>query len=425
MRKIIKEDIRNILLILILTSVILIIFHIFRFSSSSVLPIYDQYKYQDINLAIPFIIGIVNSFLIYLILINLAENLLERFYSALLIIISPVFIYVHCTQNSIYLGLMFILLGLLFLLRQKFLFSALFLLISFMFNQIFIFLILIILLIFLERTTNKSKVLFLLSIVLLVFVFSLVNNFNVLGVHSLITSYISDFGAIIGFGTFSIILFSIGLILSWKNKSKNVMIYFVLLGLCIMVLFNKDASIFLVLFIGFFGGKALYYLQTRKWASEVLKNYVILLLFCGLIFTSGSYIKRISVSGPYEEEINSLVWLSQQEPGKVLSNHEYGYLIRTISGFEPYTDKDYYLSSKNKERIIETNHIYQSRNLEKIIQFLKNNQISYIWITKEMKDDIWKTDDQGILLILENSRHFSRVYNYDVEIWKFNNLELN
>ena len=305
------------------------------------------------------------------------------------------------------------------LLKQNHFLAGLFLLGSFLFNQNYIFIVILILIIFLERTKSKNIIIPLISILITTFVFTKLNNYNSLNFYDLIKYYISDFGAIFGLGIFSIILFLIGFFLTWKDKSKNIMLYIIIFSLAIMSLFSKDILVFLDLIISFLAGNALFYLYKRKWESDILKNYVIILIFCGLIFTYGSYVNRISESGPYENEFNSLIWLSQQEKGKILSSYEYGFFISSISGYESYTNFDYYLNSKDKERIKETNLVFQSRNLDEIKEFFYNKNLTYIWINSEMKKNIWKKEDQGILLMLKNSRYFSKIYDYDVEIWKF------
>ena len=416
----IKKEYRNFIFLLILYVVIIMTFHLIRFLNTDILPIYDQYKYKKVNLVLPFVFGLLSTFLIYIISKTIIKEPLQRFFTVLSIIISPIFVYIHGTQNNMYVGLLLVLFGIFFLVKQKHIIATLFLLSVFALNQTYIFIVLLVLILFLEKTIVKNKFLPLIGVVLLTFVFVKINNPPMLNIHNFITYYVSDFGAEFGLGTFLVILFLIGLVLSWKNKSKNIMLYVGLISLSIMSCYNKEILVFFNIFIGFFAGFGLFYLQNKKWESDILKNYVLILIFCGLMFSYGSYIKRISESGPYEEEVNSLIWLSQQSPGIVLSNYEYGDLIKSISNFETFTNKDYFLNSKDQKKNLETNYVFQSRNLREINEFLEKNEIKYIWINKKMKNNIWQKKDQGILLILDNSKYFTKVYDYQVEIWEFN-----
>jgi len=154
-----------------------------------------------------------------------------------------------------------------------------------------------------------------------------------------------------------------------------------------------------------------------------LKNNVLLLILCGLIFSSGSFINRFSHSGPEYGEVLSLQWLEHKFSNneKVFSYYEYGYLITAYSGAEVYTDKRYYQSSRDKMRIIQSNDVFSSRNLKNITNFLKKNDLTYIWINQEMKDGlIWSNEDEGMLFVLASSNSFKRIYKYlGVEIWKY------
>jgi hypothetical protein len=246
--------------------------------------------------------------------------------------------------------------------------------------------------------------------------------------HSLAINYFSDFGASIGIGVFSYILGIIGLVLSWKNKKEYAIVYCGLLVLCIYSIFSSMMLLFFDMVFSFFGGLAFVKLLNGNWQSSTLKNYVILLSLCGLIFSSGSFINRFSQSGPDTREIVSLEWLKNKitNQEKVFSYYEYGFLIHAYSGAEVYTDKRYYQSSKDKIRIIASQDIFNSRDLKYILTFLNKNNLEYIWINKRMKNgEVWSKNDDGLLLVLANSINFKRIYNYkDIEIWQKTNSPL-
>ena len=96
-------------------------------------------------------------------------------------------------------------------------------------------------------------------------------------------------------------------------------------------------------------------------------------------------------------------------------------MIKGITNFETYTDKNYFISSKNKLRISNSQVFFESRDLDKSISFLTKNNIKYMWINKEMLNgQIWNKEDQGILLIMENSHYFKKIYEFnEVQIWEF------
>ena len=65
-----RKEVKKILLILIVSTVLLSLFHIFRFLKTSLLPIYDQYLYKDFSVILPFIVSILNILILYLILLK-------------------------------------------------------------------------------------------------------------------------------------------------------------------------------------------------------------------------------------------------------------------------------------------------------------------------------------------------------------------
>ena len=56
---------------------------------------------------------------------------------------------------------------------------------------------------------------------------------------------------------------------------------------------------------------------------------------------------------------------------------------------------------------------------DEIEKELKANNIRYIWIDKEMKNEIWSKEDEGLLLLFKNKEHFKKVYDEKgVQIWR-------
>jgi hypothetical protein len=332
---------------------------------------------------------------------------------------------VHGTYNDLFFPLFVILLGCLFVLKDKYLPSIISFLAAFVFNPKLFVVIIILLIIFYEKFKSKNLVLPLIGMIVTSYFYIFINLASFpknQTLHSLLTTYISDLGAIFGMGIFALFISLIGLVLSWKNKKENTIIYFALISLFISSLFDSSFILFIDLILAYYSGLAIMIIWNRKWDSITLKNYVLLLILCGVIFSSGSYLNRFSKIHPDYSEILSLEWLNKVDPdGKILSYYEYGFLIKGISGADTYTDKKYFLYSKDKKKINSTNEIFKSRDLKKITTFLDRNNIAYIWINEKMKKgQVWKKEDEGILLILQNSINFKKVYDYlGVEIWQY------
>lgn len=452
------KEIQQLLVLLLIAATTLSLFHVLRFNENPSLPIYDSYyhlnKIQsddlkfnllqeteyplDIILAksnnkiffirmLPFVTGLFNVYLLYLVFKELIKDKKQLFLTVLITLLSPVFIYTHSTYNSLFFPLLLVLLGTLFMLKDKYLLSAITLFAALIFNLNLFIVILFLLIIFYEQLKSKKIFFPIIGLIGSCYIFSTINNAafpNSLSIYFLLTNYISDFGAIIGFGFFTLFLSAIGLYLSWNNKNENIIFYYALIALFVCSLYDNNLIIFIDLILIYYAGFALIKLWKSKWQSKILKNYVILLIICGLIFSAGSYLNEVSMVGPEQSEILSLSWLKDNFNAdmNILSHYEYGYLIKTITESHIYTDKTYYLRSKDKLKIIKSNDIFQSRKLKDIKEFFDKEKIGYFWINNDMRQgQVWNKEEEGILLILENSQNFIKRYDYlDVQIWEYN-----
>jgi len=439
-----KNTLDKLLAIMIIAVSLITLLHVLRLKQSPILPTYDLYQhiidsknpnpinplnhlithdYKFYYRIIPFIAGIVSIVFIYIILKKILRNNYHILFSILIFVLSPNFIYLFGIYNSVFLFFALLLLSVAFLLYDNYLSAAILFIISFFINQELYIVILLLLLIIFDRLKSKNIIIPLIGIVLGTIIFINLNGsiLTSLTIDKLIQYYISDFGADPGLGIFSVFIGIIGIIISWKDKKNHTIFYYTIISLALMSLYNTLILIFLDMLLIFYGGYALSILLKSRWSSPILKNYVLILAICGLLFSSGSYIKRLSEAGPYYPEILSLKWLKTKNKSIVLSHYEYGFLIEAISEFESYTDKSYFLHSKDRTRIQLSNEIFQSRNLNKIKRFFDTSDIRYIWINKAMKQgQVWEKSEQGIVLILENSREFKKIYNYlGIEIWEY------
>lgn len=445
-------DIKEIVVLLIIGSVLLIFLHVLRTTSINTLPLYEQYEhiynvkqYETNNIQIyspidymfkfqnnllslfriiPFIFGFFNTIILYVILKKYL-NKKQKFFTILIAILSPSFLFLYGTQNSAYLPIFLIEIGILLINKQKYLFGLLSFLLAVIFNPIFIYIIILFLIISYDNKKSKNSLLTIIGIIILTYFLYLFNNVKTeFSIYGMLINFISDFGANIGIGLFSIVLCILGLYSSWSNKSKNKVIYVSMISLIIISTFNQNMIFILNLLISYFGALGLLSIINRKWESEILKNYVIILLFCGLIFSSGAYIKKISDIGPNNYEIDSLRWLNNNNNGKkVLSDYKYGFLIKSYSNLDTYTDNRYYQYSKEKTKINISNQIFMSRDIQEITNFFDRENIGYIWVNYDMKNGgIWDKENQGILLLLNTNRNFEKIYDgKDIRIWHYIN----
>jgi hypothetical protein len=428
-----------------LGAIIILSAHGLRFSRSESVPTYDQYKFLflvsrldgfslthpyeslmamaenplSVSRVILFVSGLATCIIFAAIISRLGS---DWKYSILVFILSPMFIHSYSVQNDYAFALMFFGLGILLLLNQLHFPSMLLIGISFFLNQRFFLPIILLLSYVLYRTKPKAAILSVIVMAASTYVFTLVSVWSITpGPQAIMGEFISDFGADPGVGIFEMLLFGIGILYAWRKKKEHIMPLYLVCLLAIASAFDKTMLVFFVILSSFYGGYALSQLIRRAWESQMLKSYVIILFICGLVFSSGASLKRLSDSPPAEAEILSLEWLKDQEKGIVLSDFKYGYMIEAISSQKPYLDKDYYLQSRDKIRINATYEIFMSREYYDIRDFMTKNSITYIWVNGEMKQGFpWTNEDEGMQLILRNVQDFELIFHYEgIEIWKF------
>ena len=237
---------------------------------------------------------------------------------------------------------------------------------------------------------------------------------------NLFNSFISDFGAFIAFGLFTLFLSIIGLI-TIKKSYQNIIFYFLSTLLLITSYYFIHLRIYINLLFAFLVANALLIFIERKWEIKLIKNLTILAIICGILFSTVSYVERISNLDPTNEIISSLEWLKHQPKGIVLSHYEKGFWIEKIADKPVVMDGLFAYSPNVEKRYNDSNILFNSRNLKTTSKILDEYDVKYIWIDNKMKDgQVWSKENQGLLFILENSERFKRVYYLDgIEIWRY------
>lgn len=371
------------------------------------------------SIMIPFWLGIFSVILAYMILNEFNLSATRKLVIMSIFIISPVSVFLFSTSNLFALPVFIFLLGFYLFIKDSWL-SVLVLSLMSLFNPLLSFAALAILL---SYTLNfkRNKFYFILGLVTLLSAiihipFYLKNGLPLIESSNFIIQFVSDFGANLGFGIFSILLAIFGLVVFWRIK-KQLVPYGLIVFLVILVIYYAPLAVFLNLIVSAFAGYGFLLFVRRDWDISVLKKFTILVLICGLLFSSMSYINRVANEEPLWDVVKSLDWLSTKEDGYVLSHSSNGYLIQSMADKRTLTDTGLYA---DQSKINVSNDIFMSRNLVVTRQLLHENDISYIWITSEMKEgQVWTKDDQGLLFLLRNNETFKNIYgSKHAEIWQ-------
>lgn len=373
---------------------------------------------------VPILLGILTVLLIYLTLEK--QNISERTIHAiiLLIITSPIFIYVF-TDYKIYSFIIFLnILGIYFLAKNKILPSSAILAIVPFIDLFSGIVTLVLLLTYLlngpknRRNIKISCISLFIAIVLSMIVntyygYNLINIFN----FSL-SNVIIDIGANIGISFSIIILTIIGMILLWENGWRNLATYSLLIIFFMIMLFNDTILIYLNFIMMIYAGFAFIYLNKRKWSIAIIKKTTILLIICSVFFSTLVYTTQLVRSEPSPEYVNALLFLKDQslQNEVILGSPDEGYMI------EYYSERSVFIDESTKysdsKRYLDLDIIASSRNLERTEKLLNDHNIKYVVVSKEFES--YLIEKEGLLFLIETSKKFVSVYkNTGIEIWMY------
>jgi hypothetical protein len=392
-----------------------------------------SYFFNEIISSIIFslILSLLILILFYLILRQFKLKLDKIFFILLVFVLSPIFIFTSGTINEVSVSLFLLFLGTYLFQRKNtpVVWPLIVFLLSTLFNLINIFIILFLLIFISENYIEKKKD----SNLIITFVFMLaviyyaplyLNN-NIITFIEMTTqnnfvNFISDLGAQIGISIFALILGLIGILRTWEYKHKLKNIYLLMAILFFIGFYINYTNIYLNVFFSIFAGLTLTRIINMKWEAPMLKRVMILLLIYGLLFSSISYIKRVSELGPDRNIQESLEWLGEnsEKDEIVFSHYSKGLWIEYWSDLPVITDSLFNYDNVY-QRLSNSNELFYSRNLEKTKILLNNYNITYIYIDNSMKEgQVWDKKE-GLWYSFRNNETFNNIYKKNgIEIWE-------
>jgi len=223
-----------------------------------------------------------------------------------------------------------------------------------------------------------------------------------------------------GFGIFSVLLAVVGFISTWKQKYSYWQLYLGVSFAYVAALWlDQNPNAYLGFVVAFFAGLGFMALVKMKWQLTRLRDLTLLLVVCGMLFSSISYAKRLVESQPDQGIVEALEFLKTQEQGIVLSYYSYGYWIEYFSGKPAFVDDT--PTSNTKMSLNVSQEIFASRNLRYTKALLDSYNISYIFIDDRMKSGlVWVKEEEGLLFLFRNNETFKNIYsNPDTELWGY------
>ncbi len=404
-------------------------YHYFLVYASSI------FSLQTSSRIAPFLAGVLSLLVFNLILKRFIKDDYKRHVSLILLVLNPAFIYLFTVSNANAAVIVFSLLGFYFFMNEgrifAFLSLACLLIVSLfsLFNTVLVLLLLLSYILLKRKMQSRFVVTaFMTAFFSLAMGSKLFYNYAYEHEVNIISSLFSDLGGMIGFGIFSIVLAAHGVVSNWKDKSDFLPFFGIstLLFVCLFF-FGSFISMYLAFFVAVAGGMGFVKLTEEKSAVPMLKDLSILILICGILFSTISYLERLESLEPDKDMMDSLAWMRDNafKDGFVLSHYDEGYLISTVARNPVLTDA--FFSSGYDQRFTYKvqDSLFYGRKLDDAKTLFKNYNIRYIYITPRMRSDsVWTKQNEGLLFLLNDRMTFTNVYDKNgVSVWEVMRLD--
>lgn len=391
---------------------------------------------QTASRVVPFIMGIASLLLFNLILRRFVGEGYKRHLILLMLVLSPVFIYTFTVSNPHSAAIALTLLGFyLFMLesRSGLLLSALcFVAVSLfsLFNTFLVILLLLAYVLTMRRGQNRFII-----IVLVLALFSFAGraaffyNYSYAPDVNVFGSFISDLGGLLGFGIFSVVLAVYAVSSGWKAKGRFICFFFLALLLIASLFFMGNvANMYLMFIVAVASGLGFVRLYGLKWNVVAVKNLTLLILICGILFSTTSYLTRVVDLHPDQDALESLDWLGDNafKDDFVLSHYGEGYLISTVAR-NPVIADSFASSDYDQEFLYKVqDSMFYGRKLDQTKRLFRDYDVRYIYLTPEMKDGlVWSRPNEGLLFLFTSRSTFEKVYDDGgYEVWEVLNTTI-
>lgn len=230
---------------------------------------------------------------------------------------------------------------------------------------------------------------------------------------SRVTGFISDLGGIGGFSAFTLLLALLGIIGLWKHKKEHYLLYAASIFLVVYSFFDSGAMVYSNFILAFFAGIAFSGLARMKWHLVQVRNFSMIVLFCGLLFSTVSHAVALSSLQPDTDMQDALLWIAHRsETGDmVFSHYSKGFWIEFWA--ERPVLMDGLLKQTPDVRILyeDSTAIFNSNDITLTRELLSKHRIKYLFMTKDMAEGlVWEKQGRGLDFLLTNSETFKKRY---------------
>ncbi|MBS3164192.1 hypothetical protein J4439_02065 [Candidatus Woesearchaeota archaeon] len=231
---------------------------------------------------------------------------------------------------------------------------------------------------------------------------------------------LTDLGATVGFGIFTLFLAAAGLLATWKRGLPYNPVHLpMLLVSLLFMFFIRRFTLYFTAPLCIIAAMGILALWLMRWELGAVRNISLLIITCGLLFTTLSYATRNVRSDPLPGDLSALETLAELPGGLVLSAPENGFLIEHTAR-PAYVDG--MLMHQDEQRALTADAIFQGRNLLQTRELLAQEGIRYLYIDPGMRrGGVWQREGQGLLFLLQDADTFQNVFSENGhEIWVVN-----
>ncbi|MBW3001700.1 hypothetical protein KY338_00900 [Candidatus Woesearchaeota archaeon] len=370
---------------------------------------------------VPLLLGLLCVYLFYLILSNLKIEAWTKLVMLGLLILSPVFIYTFNVSTQLCLILVLNLAGLFFLMKKGTvytIFSVIFFSIAAMFgvSHALVSAFIVFFYAFRYKKRLRKGYLIIAAVVFVMLSYSLPVYLNAekAGFLSLniLSSFFADLGGAAGISVFAALLALVGYTLVWRYKRQYYLLYVFSILLITYSFFNNALLIYSNLIIVFLAGIAFVHFARMRWSLKILRDFTLIVLFCGLMFSAFTTVFSLQEALPNTPMTNSLIWLNlnSEETDVVFSHYSNGFWIEFVSKRPVIMDCLLQHTPGVNDLYFDSKQVFETDDLDKARELMSKYDVKYVIITKNFYDGlVWDKKEKGLDFLLTNVETFKKV----------------
>ncbi|HIG96280.1 TPA: hypothetical protein HA249_05335 [Candidatus Woesearchaeota archaeon] len=103
----------------------------------------------------------------------------------------------------------------------------------------------------------------------------------------------------------------------------------------------------------------------------------------------------------------------------VLTSHINGFVVEYLAKRKVLLDGAFYTIPNLEEAFEASYRLFYPPDQQTLTRLLEQHHIQFIVIDKKMKEDLWNSKKQGLLVYLDNEKLFKRIFtSSNTEIWQ-------